>query len=129
MLILSKYRINIILSSRKTTNNSMATLRTAFMQTYHSTTPGFCFLYTIPCLLSSLFNSSDHPTSEEKELPRRKFTKVSSSFEKLDKLFRSEKDRFNVISTLNTSSLHEITNSNNSDFYEQRQEGNFVHAL
>lgn len=107
----------------------MATLRTAFVQTYHSTSPGFCFLSTIPCLLSSLLNSSDHSTSEEKELPTREFTKVSCSFEKLDKLFRSDKDRFNWISALYTSSLHEITNNNNSDFYEQRQEGHFVHAL
>jgi hypothetical protein len=33
------------------------------------------------------------------------------------------------ISTLHTSSLHEISNSNNSDFHEQRQDGHFVHAL
>lgn len=107
----------------------MATLRTAFMQTYHSTNPCFTFLSTLPCLLSSLLNSPDHSASEEKDHAGRKFAKVSCSFEKLDKIFRSDKDRFMSISALYTSSLHEIGNSNNSDFHAERAEGSFVHAL
>lgn len=107
----------------------MATLRTAFVQTYHSTSSCFTFLSTLPCIISSLLNSSDHSASEQKELPSRKFLKVSCSFEKLDRIFRSDKNRILWISTLYTSSLQEISNSNNSDFQEQQREGNFVHAL
>jgi hypothetical protein len=72
----------------------MATLRTAFMQTYHSGSPCFAFLSTLPCIISSLLNSNDPSASEEKEKMTDRFTKVSSSFEKIDRLFKSDKDKF-----------------------------------
>jgi hypothetical protein len=107
----------------------MATLRTAFMQTYHSTNPCLTFLSTLPCLLSSLLTTNDPAPTDDNGPAARKFAKVSCSFDKLNKLFRSDKDRFMWISALYTNSLHEIDDNNNSDFHAQQQDGSFVHAL
>ena len=107
----------------------MASLRNAFMQTYHSNSPCFNFLSTLPCVITSLLNTNDLSNPEDKEPFNRKLTKVSYSFEKIERILKSDQDRFLWISTFYKKSLHEIMDSNSSDFQAEKEDSSFVHAL
>lgn len=84
----------------------MASLRNAFMQTYHSNNPCFNFLSTLPGVITSLLNTNDLSNPEDKEPFSRKLTKVSYSFQKIERIFKSDQDRLLWISTFYKKSLH-----------------------
>ena len=103
----------------------MASLRTAFMQTYNCGNCGFSFLTSISCLLYSL--SNDECSTDNNLLPTRR-SSAQTSFSNINRQLKFEKERSTWICSYSNPSLLHV-DQELSDFSSEESEGKFVHSL
>lgn len=105
----------------------MATLRTAFVQTYHSTNSCYSLLTTLPGILTTLLNCDEPaPLHCSQSTPNSRGSPLAAR--SLLNLFLLRPSKTSWAST-HCSSLHSIMDQASSDFKTGEQECAFVHAL
>ena len=104
----------------------MASLRTAFMQTYSSSNSCLSFLHSLSSLLS--LNYDDRPSQESPRHHQILTQSVSNSFKSIEKTLKIAKDRSMSLQFYSNPSLIRITDNESSDF-SNMEDSSFVHAL
>lgn len=93
----------------------MASLRTAFVQTYSAGNACLSFLHSISSLLSLTY---DDRSSQEANSNKMLLTpSVSHSFKKIENSLQTDKDRSNRLQFFSNPSLVRITDNDSSDFF------------
>ena len=105
----------------------MASLRTAFVQTYQTGHACFSFFTSFSCLLTLTCDDRSAQDTSPPLSPRQ--TTVNSSFKCIRDHLKISQQRATWLSTRPRHSLLQIADKESSDFGVEKEGSSFVHAL